>query len=107
MEDERGTMENTKITYFMSFVFSWLSHLALKFILLFILVDINPADENLPEHVPYILIGAGTASFAACRAIKKEKPDAKVDWKIHFQFISLFHECSFLTMISLKKNYLK
>lgn len=52
--------------------------------MLFILVDINPADENLPEHVPYILIGAGTASFAACRAIKKEKPDAKVDWKIHF-----------------------
>ncbi|XP_046852243.1 apoptosis-inducing factor 1, mitochondrial-like isoform X2 [Xenia sp. Carnegie-2017] len=41
-------------------------------------VDINPADENLPEHVPYILIGAGTASFAACRAIKKEQPDAKI-----------------------------
>ena len=39
---------------------------------------IHPADEEIPEHVPFILIGAGTASFAAYRAIKKEKPDAKV-----------------------------
>lgn len=39
---------------------------------------IHPADEDLPEHVPFILVGAGTASFAAYRAIKKENPDAKV-----------------------------
>ena len=41
-------------------------------------VGINPADEEIPEHVPFVLIGAGTASFAAYRAIKKENPDAKV-----------------------------
>ena len=38
---------------------------------------VHPADEEIPEHVPFVLIGAGTASFAAHRAIKKEKPDAK------------------------------
>ena len=26
--------------------------------------------NGIPEHVPYLLIGAGTASFAAFRAIK-------------------------------------
>ena len=41
-------------------------------------VGAHPADEEIPEHVPFVLIGAGTASFAAYRAIKKEKPDAKV-----------------------------
>ena len=30
--------------------------------------DTNP--NKIPSHVPYLLIGAGTASFAAYRAIK-------------------------------------
>uniref|UniRef100_A0A914XKL1 Apoptosis-inducing factor 1, mitochondrial n=1 Tax=Plectus sambesii TaxID=2011161 RepID=A0A914XKL1_9BILA len=33
---------------------------------------------KLPEHVPYLLIGAGTASFAAFRAIRARDADAKV-----------------------------
>lgn len=36
-----------------------------------------PKDE-LPEHVPYLLIGAGTAAFAAFRAIRGAAEDAKV-----------------------------
>ena len=31
-----------------------------------------PAAAAVPEHVPYLLIGAGTASFAAYRAIKSK-----------------------------------
>lgn len=30
------------------------------------------------EHVPYVLIGAGTASFAAAKAIREKDPSAKV-----------------------------
>ena len=33
---------------------------------------------ELPVHVPYLLIGAGTSSFAAFRAIKSRDPKAKV-----------------------------
>ena len=33
---------------------------------------------DIPEHVPYLLIGAGTASFAAYRAIKSRDPTAKI-----------------------------
>lgn len=36
----------------------------------------SPAD--IPKHVPYLLIGGGTASFAAFRAIKSADPKAKV-----------------------------
>jgi len=32
----------------------------------------------VPAHVPYLLIGAGTASFAAYRAIKSQDPTAKI-----------------------------
>jgi len=32
----------------------------------------------LPEHVPYVLIGAGTASFACMKAIRERDPNAKV-----------------------------
>lgn len=42
--------------------------------LLDVFVGSHPADEEIPEHVPFVLIGAGTASFAAYRAIKNEKP---------------------------------
>lgn len=36
------------------------------------------SSSNLPEHVPYLLIGGGTASFSAFRAIKSADPTAKV-----------------------------
>ena len=36
------------------------------------------ASLELPTHVPYLLIGAGTSSFAAFRAIKSRDPKAKV-----------------------------
>lgn len=38
-----------------------------------------PADvADIPKDVPYLLIGGGTASFAAFRAIKSHDPKAKV-----------------------------
>ena len=37
-----------------------------------------PMETSLPEHVPYILIGAGTASFACMKAITERDPNAKV-----------------------------
>jgi len=36
----------------------------------------------LPEHVPYVLIGAGTASFACMKTIRERDPNAKVSTKI-------------------------
>ena len=33
---------------------------------------------RIPESVPYLIIGAGTASHAACRAIRKNDPTAKI-----------------------------
>ncbi|KAH8248635.1 hypothetical protein KR032_001609 [Drosophila birchii] len=36
----------------------------------------NSAD--LPEHVEYLIVGAGTAAFSACRAIKSNDSGAKV-----------------------------
>ncbi|XP_041453853.1 apoptosis-inducing factor 1, mitochondrial-like isoform X1 [Lytechinus variegatus] len=46
-------------------------------------VDATPADvpaplPEIPEHATYLLIGAGTASFAALRAIRANDPKAKV-----------------------------
>jgi programmed cell death 8 (apoptosis-inducing factor) len=38
---------------------------------------INPAG-----HVPYVLVGAGTASFAAAKAIREKDPKAKVKLEI-------------------------
>ncbi|XP_063236557.1 apoptosis-inducing factor 1, mitochondrial isoform X2 [Bacillus rossius redtenbacheri] len=35
-------------------------------------------SSDIPESVPYLLIGGGTASFAAFRAIKSSDPKAKV-----------------------------
>lgn len=37
-----------------------------------------PSSKDLPEEVPYLLIGGGTASFAAFRAIKGHDAKAKV-----------------------------
>lgn len=39
---------------------------------------IPASSADLPKHVPYLLIGGGTASFSAFRAIKSHDPKAKV-----------------------------
>lgn len=39
----------------------------------------NPVrSSDIPNNVPYLLIGGGTASFSAFRAIKSADPKAKV-----------------------------
>ncbi|XP_073820858.1 apoptosis inducing factor isoform X2 [Musca autumnalis] len=38
----------------------------------------KPNSADLPKHVPYLLIGGGTASFSAFRAIKSNDAKAKV-----------------------------
>ncbi|KAM4620578.1 apoptosis-inducing factor 1, mitochondrial isoform 5-T5 [Polymixia lowei] len=45
--------------------------------------QLSPADPGLslakvPSHAPYLLIGGGTASFAAARSIRARDPGAKV-----------------------------
>ncbi|KAK5622046.1 Apoptosis-inducing factor 1, mitochondrial [Crenichthys baileyi] len=40
--------------------------------------DSKPASSTLPSHAPYLLIGGGTASFAAARSIRARDPGAKV-----------------------------
>lgn len=38
-----------------------------------------PAESKLiPQEVPYLLIGGGTAAFSAFRSIKSRDPKAKV-----------------------------
>uniref|UniRef100_A0A8C3AKX9 Apoptosis-inducing factor 1, mitochondrial n=1 Tax=Cyclopterus lumpus TaxID=8103 RepID=A0A8C3AKX9_CYCLU len=37
-----------------------------------------PASLQFPSHTPYLLIGGGTASFAAARSIRARDPGAKV-----------------------------
>ncbi|XP_050355772.1 apoptosis-inducing factor 1, mitochondrial-like isoform X2 [Nymphalis io] len=39
---------------------------------------IPASGEALPAHVQYLLVGGGTASFAAMRAIRSARPDAQV-----------------------------
>uniref|UniRef100_A0A3P9LJ70 Apoptosis-inducing factor 1, mitochondrial n=1 Tax=Oryzias latipes TaxID=8090 RepID=A0A3P9LJ70_ORYLA len=41
-------------------------------------VDSTPVSLKLPAHAPYLLIGGGTASFAAARSIRARDPGAKV-----------------------------
>lgn len=36
------------------------------------------ASLKVPSHAPYLLIGGGTASFAAARSIRARDPGAKV-----------------------------
>ncbi|KAG5680718.1 hypothetical protein PVAND_010208 [Polypedilum vanderplanki] len=43
-----------------------------------IITRIPEDSKNIPKHVPYLLIGGGTASFAAFRAIKSNDARAKV-----------------------------
>ena len=37
-----------------------------------------PDLPKVPTHAPYVIIGGGTASHAACRAIRKRDPTAKI-----------------------------
>ncbi|XP_034539359.1 apoptosis-inducing factor 1, mitochondrial isoform X4 [Notolabrus celidotus] len=41
-------------------------------------VESTPATAKVPSHTPYLLIGGGTASFAAARSIRARDPGAKV-----------------------------
>lgn len=41
-------------------------------------VDSVPASSKVPSHTPYLLIGGGTASFAAARSIRARDPGARV-----------------------------
>jgi len=41
-------------------------------------VSSRPTQPGVPTEVPYLLIGAGTASFTACRAIRATDPQAKI-----------------------------
>ncbi|XP_032522953.2 apoptosis-inducing factor 1, mitochondrial-like [Danaus plexippus] len=41
-------------------------------------IAIPPTAASLPTHVQYLLVGAGTASFAAMRAIRSARPEAQV-----------------------------
>ncbi|XP_047538816.1 apoptosis-inducing factor 1, mitochondrial-like isoform X1 [Vanessa atalanta] len=41
-------------------------------------IAIPAIGEALPAHVQYLLVGGGTASFAAMRAIRSARPDAQV-----------------------------
>uniref|UniRef100_A0A3B5BM66 Apoptosis-inducing factor 1, mitochondrial n=1 Tax=Stegastes partitus TaxID=144197 RepID=A0A3B5BM66_9TELE len=40
--------------------------------------DSTPASLKVPAHTPYLLIGGGTASFAAARSIRARDPGARV-----------------------------
>ncbi|XP_059207474.1 apoptosis-inducing factor 1, mitochondrial isoform X2 [Centropristis striata] len=40
--------------------------------------DVAPASLLAPPHAPYLLIGGGTASFAAARSIRARDPGARV-----------------------------
>jgi hypothetical protein len=40
--------------------------------------DIVQPAVVLPKHVPYVLIGGGTAAFTAVKAIQERNPDAKI-----------------------------
>ncbi|XP_018547295.1 apoptosis-inducing factor 1, mitochondrial isoform X1 [Lates calcarifer] len=41
-------------------------------------LESTPASPKVPSHTPYLLIGGGTASFAAARSIRARDPGAKV-----------------------------
>ncbi|XP_050297937.1 apoptosis-inducing factor 1, mitochondrial isoform X2 [Anthonomus grandis grandis] len=42
------------------------------------ITKIPPSSDQIPKDIPYLLIGGGTASFTAFRAIKSSDPTAKV-----------------------------
>lgn len=47
-------------------------------------VEATPAVQEGPAHVPYLLIGGGTASFAAARSIRARDPGARVSSSFKF-----------------------
>lgn len=49
------------------------------------LVKIPLLSQSIPDNVQYLLIGGGTASFAAFRAIKSADPTARVI----YQFVNV------------------
>lgn len=50
------------------------------------MVQIPALSESIPDNVKYLLIGGGTASFAAFRAIKSADPTARVSKQLLTEF---------------------
>lgn len=42
------------------------------------IIKVPANSSEIPQSVPYLLVGGGTASFSAFRAIKSADPKAKV-----------------------------
>ena len=57
----------------------------------FLLEDAPPPLPEVPEHATYILVGAGTASFAAYRAIRKADNNAKVHVFMYYSQVCVSH----------------
>ena len=61
--------------------------------------------ENYPKEAAYVIIGAGTAAHAACRAIRKNDQNAKVKKvlliriNIISKFLCIFRSISYFFMI--------
>lgn len=53
-----------------------------------VVVDSTPASLKVPSHAPYLLIGGGTASFAAARSIRARDPGARVSQASGFTSVS-------------------
>lgn len=47
----------------------------------------SASPDSLPESVPYLLIGAGTASFSAFRAIRGRDASAKVRFIFGYELL--------------------
>lgn len=56
------------------------------------------SSQDLPKHVPYLLIGGGTAAFSAFRAIKSNDARAKV---INLEIINEFYRYQFIHLLLL------
>lgn len=55
--------------------------------------------EAFPTYVPYLLIGAGTASFGAFRSIKARDPTAKVKNCFYILFVFLKENIKLLCQV--------
>lgn len=51
-------------------------------------VKIPSLSESIPDNIQYLLIGGGTASFSAFRAIKSADPTARVKYIFFFYLIT-------------------
>ena len=66
---------------FLSLSFTLISSLCLAYCRSFLqtpAVEAVPTLPKVPSHTPYLLIGGGTASFAAARSIRARDPGARV-----------------------------